>query len=516
MPGSPLSDSEGVLRVSLKSNGQPVADSVALISVQVRHAVNAIPTARLVLADGDMPTAAWPLADGALFAPGELIAIFAGYGDAEQSIFEGHVARLGMRIGAENNTRLVIDCNHKVAKMTALRNNAHHADQTDSAIIAALVQAHGLFAEVDTTTQTHAGLTQYNCSDWDFLIARAARNGLLVMADDDKLRVQAPRTEAEAVLKVGYGVDLIEFEADADADAVHQIRGRMKFQGSAAARVGALIEVEGVGARFGGKVFVSAVEHTLADGEWSTVVEFGLPPEAKGRHGDVTTSPAEGLQVGVVTQLGGDPAGEQRIRVRLPLLQSPNDTVWARVLQAQASNGFGAFFMPEVGDDVVVAYFDSDPSNPVVLGSLYSSRRPPPHALEGQNDIKAWVTRCGHRLEFDDKAKRVTLSTPANNRVVLSDAGRSITLQDQSGNTVELHRGGVTIDTPGDLRLSAKGTISLDAVGALKIGAGADLRLAGLNVACEAQLSFSGKGIATAELSAAGQTTVKGAMVMIN
>lgn len=512
MPGSPLSDSEGVLRISLKSNGQTVDDSVALISVHVHRAVNAIPTARLVLADGDRATSAWPLADGALFAPGATMAIAAGYGDTEQPIFEGSVTHLGMRINGENKTCLVVDCRHSAAKMTALRNNAHHVDQTDSAVIGGLAQAHGLVAEVDATNETHAGLTQYDCSDWDFLLARAARNGLLVIADDDKLRVQAPRTEAEAVLKVGYGSDLSEFEADADP----QIRGCMKFQGSAAARVGAVIEVVGVGKRFGGKLFVSALEHTLADGQWSTVVEFGLPPVAKAALGGVATALAEGLQVGVVTQLGGDPAGEQRIRVRLPLLQGPNDTVWARLLQAQASDGYGAFFLPEVGDEVVVAFFDNDPSNPVVLGSLYSSRRKPPHALEGQNDIKAWVTRCGHRLEFDDKDKRVTLSTPANNRVVLSDEGQSIVLQDQSGNKVELHRAGITIDTPGDLRLSAKGAITLDAVGALNIGARADLKLAGLNVVCEAQVGFSGKGAASAELSAAGQTTVKGAMVMIN
>ena len=143
MPGSPLSDSEGVLRISLKSNGQAVADSVALISVQVHRAVNAIPTARLVLADGDMATSEWPLADGALFAPGATIAIAAGYGDKEQTLFEGSVTRLGMRIEGENKSCLVVDCCHKAAKMTARRNNAHHMNLTDSAVIGGLVQATG-------------------------------------------------------------------------------------------------------------------------------------------------------------------------------------------------------------------------------------------------------------------------------------------------------------------------------------------------------------------------------------
>lgn len=66
------------------------------------------------------------------------------------------------------------------------------------------------------------------------------------------------------------------------------------------------------------------------------------------------------------------------------------------------------------------------------------------------------------------------------------------------------------------MRLTAKGATTLDAVGALNIGAGADVKVAGLTVVCDAQVGFSAKGAASAGLSAAGQTTVKGAMVMIN
>jgi uncharacterized protein involved in type VI secretion and phage assembly len=167
----------------------------------------------------------------------------------------------------------------------------------------------------------------------------------------------------------------------------------------------------------------------------------------------------------------------------------------------------------------VVAFFHHDPSQPVVLGSLYSSSRPPAFALDTPdpaNDIKALVTRCRHRLEFDEKNRSITLTTPANNQLVLSDEGHMVALRDTSGNRIELGPAGISIDTPKDLTITAKGAVRIEAGGALSLATQADLRCSGLNVSCEAKVGFSGKGAASAELSAAGQTVVKGGMVLIN
>jgi Rhs element Vgr protein len=596
MPVSPRLDSEGVLRISVKSNGRPMAEAHALVSVEVQRAVNRVPSARLVFADGDMPTGDWPAADDASLRPGASISIAAGYGDEQRIVFKGIVVGLGVRIDADNASRLVVECRHEAVRMTLGRSTERHVRRSDDAIIRELVQACGLEAEVDATGRTHEVLTQYDCSDWDFAVARAAANGLLVIAGDERVAVQAPRTSDAAVLGVAWGEDLLSFSADLDAlsqlaevravawsparqssiegapampqalsgqgnlDAatlaaalgsapgrlhtslaldeaelgawakarqleagLARIRGRMSFQGSAEARVGALIEVRGVGACFNGKVFVTAVEHEMVDGNWITAVEFGLAPQALGAPAepDAASAPGrlpgvEGLQIGVVTQIDGDPAGEQRIQVSLPVPPAAQNKVWVRHAQLQASAGFGALFMPEVGDEVVVGFLDREPSHPVVLGSLYSSARKPPHALERSNDIKALVTRCGHRLEFDDGRQSITVSTPARNKLVLSDGGKSVLLQDQHGNRVQLDAGGITIDTPGNLRLSAKGGVSIDAVGAVDIRSAVDLQCTGLNVACQAAVTFSAEGGASAELKAAGQTSVKGAMVLIN
>jgi hypothetical protein len=126
------------------------------------------------------------------------------------------------------------------------------------------------------------------------------------------------------------------------------------------------------------------------------------------------------------------------------------------------------------------------------------------------------VTRCKHKFEFDEKDKVITLTTPGNNKVVLSDKDKSILVQDEHGNKVELNASGILLDSPKDIVMNAKGKVSIDAVGAISLTSKADVKAAGLNISCTAQVGFTGKGSATAELSAAGQTTVKGAMVMIN
>lgn len=223
-----------------------------------------------------------------------------------------------------------------------------------------------------------------------------------------------------------------------------------------------------------------------------------------------------GLLIGVVKQLEEDPAGEHRIQVEVPVMQAQVAGVWARLVQGHASSGFGAFFLPEVGDEVVLGYFHDDPCHPVILGSLYSSSRKPPYALAEANDTKAFVTRCKHRFEFDEKNKKITLTTPGLNQVVLDDSDHSILVQDEHGNFAKLSSDGIHLDSPKDIKLVAKGDISLEATKGITLKAKADLQAEALNVTLEGKTALEAKGSSTATFSSSGQTTVKGSMVMIN
>ncbi|MFM9969262.1 MAG: type VI secretion system tip protein VgrG [Burkholderiales bacterium] len=596
MAASPRDQADGVFRLSVKSGGQALAETIEFVSVSVNRTVNAIPYARLVILDGDMPGQTFPLSEKDAFKPGAVINISAGYGDQESTIFEGIVVRHGIKITGANDARLVIECRDKAVAMTVGRKNVNYVDKKDSDILQAVVGSYSsLTSDIGATTLKHKELVQYYCTDWDFALARAEANGFLVIVEDGKFIAKPPQVNAAAELKVAYGADLIELHGDIDArtqyskvkasawdqktqaviestsspqtlneqgnlasgtlaqviglsefrlqtpvplvqdalatwakaqqikSALARVRGRMKFQGSALAKAGSLIELAGVGARFNGKVFVSAVHHDIADGDWITEVEFGLAPDWMMARGDVMAPDASGLlpgvrglQVGVVTKLDADPEGESRVQVRVPVMQAEKDTVWARLVNFYGSSGFGAYFIPEIGDEVLLGYLNGDPSHPVILGSLYSSKRAPPYPLSAENNTKAIVTRSKTKIEINDDKKIITIQTPANNKVVISDDGKSILLQDQTNNKVELNSGGITLDSPKDIKITAKGAITLDAVGAISVTSKADVKSSGLNVNCDAQVGFAAKGAASAEISASGTTTVKGAMVMIN
>jgi Rhs element Vgr protein len=302
-----------------------------------------------------------------------------------------------------------------------------------------------------------------------------------------------------------------------------RIQGRMKFQGSALAQAGALIELDGVGKHFSGSVFVTAVAHMLGDGNWITEVEFGMPPTWFAESRDLVAPPAsglipgiEGLHIGVVKKLDADPEGQYKIQVSIPVLQAETDGVWARLTKFYGSDGIGAFFIPEIGDEVVLGYFNNDPSNPVILGSLYSSKRKAPYELTADNFKKAIITKSKLKLEFDDDKKIITIITPGNNQIVISDDGKSILLQDQTNNQVKLSESGITLDSPKDITITAKGKISISATGNVEINAQADIKAGATNITHTANAGFTAKGNASAELSASGQTTVKGSMVAIN
>ncbi|PTT91299.1 Rhs element Vgr protein, partial [Pelomonas sp. HMWF004] len=218
MPGvSPLQDSLGVVTLSVLVAGQRVAASADLVSVTVHRAANSVPGARLVFSDGDMPERKFPISDADDFKPGAVLTVKAGYGQQEETLFEGIVVRHGVRIMGANDARLVVDCRDAAVKMTVGRRNANYIDKTDSDIMTTLIEAHALEADVEATTVTHRELAQHFCSDWDFLLARAEAQGLLVIATDGVLAVKSPSADGEAALAVTYGIDLISFEGDVDA-----------------------------------------------------------------------------------------------------------------------------------------------------------------------------------------------------------------------------------------------------------------------------------------------------------
>ena len=310
-------------------------------------------------------------------------------------------------------------------------------------------------------------------------------------------------------------------KATMQTSRLSKIRGRAKFIGFGEIKPGQLIELQGLGARFTGKAYVSAIRQDVYKGSWYTQVQFGIRPDCFAHiNKDITGIPASGLvpaingiQIGKVVQLQDDPEGEHRILVRLPIIDNSARGVWARVATLDAGTadggvaGRGSFFRPEIEDEVIVGFINDDPRDAVVLGMLHSSAKPAPITAEDVNHEKGFVTRSGMRLLFHDETKTITIDTPAGNSIVIDEDTTSINITDQNNNTILLDPAGIEVKSPGDIKIEADGNID--------IKAGMNMTLAATQISAKADASMEIKG-ATTKVSADGITEVKGSLVNIN
>lgn len=288
-----------------------------------------------------------------------------------------------------------------------------------------------------------------------------------------------------------------------------KVKGRVRITGFSEIKPGDMIQLEKFGDRFNGPAFVSSINHhKSSDDAWHTDIEFGLEQEwfvnkyddIVARQASGLVPPIHGLQIGVVTNIHEDPDGEDRIKVRMPVIDPQNEGVWARMISLDAGDGRGIVFRPEIGDEVIVGCVNDDPRDPVILGMVHSSSKPSPIPAEEENNEKGFVTRSELKLMFDDDKKSITVETPGGNRWMLSDDEGAIQIEDVNGNKVHLADDGITIESAGDLNLKASGDVNIE----------------GTNINGSATASFKSEGGSGAELSSNGQTVVKGSLVSIN
>lgn len=294
-----------------------------------------------------------------------------------------------------------------------------------------------------------------------------------------------------------------------------KIRGRAKVTGFPGIKPGDIVKLAGVGERFNGKAYVTAVKQEMGNGMWDTHIQFGLDPERYGqKHPDVNdlqsaglVGAVNGLQIGTVVQLQNDPDGEDRILVRIPVIDKNAQGIWMRVASLDAGANRGAFFRPEIGDEVIVGFINDDPRHAVVLGMLNSSAKPAPITAQDDNHEKGFTTRSGMRLHFNDDTKTITIDTPAGNSLQLDEQGKKIEIKDQNSNKITLDTAGITLESPKNVEIKAGVNLTLSAAASLSIG--------GATISVDADGSVGIEGAAT-KLSAQGITEISGSLVKIN
>jgi Rhs element Vgr protein len=312
-------------------------------------------------------------------------------------------------------------------------------------------------------------------------------------------------------LRHGGNISDVELQDWADAKLLFQqlskIRGRVKFQGIPAVKPNTIITLEGVGDRFNGKAYITGVFHEISEGNWTIDAQFGLNPEWFSETFDIHTPagsgiiPAiKGLHTGIVTQLESDPNGEDRILVKIPIINNEEQGIWCRVASPDAGENRGFFFRPEIEDEVIIGFINEDPNNAIVLGMLHSSGKPAPITAADANHQKGIVTRSEMKVVFDDEKKSIGIETPAGKKITLDEDKGVIIIEDENSNVITIDSKGIKMESAGNIELKATG----------------DVKIEGTNVSVSATAQFKAEGGAGAEVSSGATTILKGSIVQIN
>jgi uncharacterized protein involved in type VI secretion and phage assembly len=193
-----------------------------------------------------------------------------------------------------------------------------------------------------------------------------------------------------------------------------------------------------------------------------------------------------GVAVGIVTANNDDEA-MGRVKVRLPWL-GDTESHWARIAVPMAGNDRGVYFLPEVDDEVLVAFEHGDPRFPYVIGALWNGKDAPPATNDdGKNNVRLIKSRSGHVIRLNDEDGKETVE-------IVDKSGKNSLVFDTAKNTI-------TLTSDKDIVLSAaQGTIKLDAQ-KIEIKSSADAKVE------------AGAGM---DVKASGTLNVKGATVNIN
>lgn len=560
---------------TVKADGRQVSRAHHLLSVSVALAANRIGWARLVWQDGAAASGDFALSDSDLFRPGQTVEILAGAGRDQQSLFKGVVVRHSLRLRDVSAPQLVVDCRHAAMKLTIAAKNASFFDQKDSEIIETLLSDAGISADIEATSVTHKQLVQFRCSDWDFLLARAAANGKLVWPDSERLVVKSPAVAATANVTLRFGATLLEL--DAEIDARRQYSGARGISWDAAQQ--ALSETGATAPAFSGpgnlapddlaevaaagdlelrhSTLGEAEAQAWADAAWSrarldkvsgrakctgiaavrpgdTVELAGVGARFNGnvfvtgvRHeSDLVQGWKTHVQFGGVAEATGpqpDSASGLLARVAglqigvVESLEDPDGEHRVRVrlpLLGDGNEGVWARAASLDAGDNRGFYFRPEIGDEVVLGFLDEDPR---HAVMlGMLHSSAKAAP----LQGNDDNHEKMYKSRSGMRLYFDDDKKIVQLDTPAGNSLALSEDDefiVLADQHGNtLKMDADG-VSIESIKALKLKAATEIAIeSGTTLAAKGGTELKLEGSAQAELSSSAITKVKGSMVQIN
>ena len=189
-----------------------------------------------------------------------------------------------------------------------------------------------------------------------------------------------------------------------------------------------------------------------------------------------------GVVVGIVTN-NQDPEDLGRVRVRFPWLSKTDESWWARIAAPMAGKERGAYFLPEVDDEVLVAFEHGDARFPYVLGALWSGTDKPPESnQDGENNRRTLRSRSGHVVRLDDTggAEKIEIvDAKEKQSIVFDTAAGTITVTADSDVAIESKNGKVVLTGKAGVEVVSSAGVKVEASQNMDLEAGAQVNVKG-------------------------------------
>ena len=228
---------------------------------------------------------------------------------------------------------------------------------------------------------------------------------------------------------------------------------------------GATLKINGYNDVINQSYIITSVLHDYSDSGFSTHIQFGLNHESYNCKFNLSQKAQQAPLIvsGIVTQLEQDPDNLYRILVNIPSWKNAQESVWARITTPYAGDNYGMVLLPEIGDEVIVSFIGNDFDSPIVIGSTFNPKTIPHTAYKDDNFDKVFITKKGMKWSWNDDKAIHEISTPAGNKILISEDSKSIIIEDQNQNKIEMKSDAINIESNLDINLKATNKIKLEA-----------------------------------------------------
>ena len=315
-------------------------------------------------------------------------------------------------------------------------------------------------------------------------------------------------------------------------------------------RAGQQVQIRGVGTRYDGRYYVTSTRHTLTpnEGYLTAFTVSGRQPAtlgavlaggngaagaAAGNHRGFRSLGGSagrhaGVVIGVVTNVkpqDDEAKYEGSVKVKFPWLADDQDSHWARLATPMAGATRGFQFLPEVNDEVLVAFEHGDINRPYVVGMLWNGVDKPPTPTselvgsDGKVNKRVIKTRTGHTITFDDSTETpgiTVIDSTGNNKIEINSKENIVTITSDGALEINAPKGDIAIKGKTLTLEATQGAASLKGQGVTVDATTADLVAKGTNANVEANAKVTVKGNSGADIQTSAVMNIKGSLVNIN